>query len=56
VIESVKGVGYVRSLQLSGPKTPGGAEESPENFKKLPDGQDSFLVHSGEHKISLVFD
>ncbi|MFL6337411.1 MAG: putative baseplate assembly protein [Pyrinomonadaceae bacterium] len=55
VIESVAGVSYVRSLQLSGPKTPGG-EESPLNFEKLPDGQDFFLVHSGEHQISLIFD
>ena len=56
VIESVEGVRYVRSLRLSGPKTPGGAEESPENFAKLPDGRDYFLVHSGQHKINLVFD
>ena len=56
VIESVAGVGYVRSIRLSGPKTPGGAEESPENFERLPDGQDFFLVHSGEHEISLAYD
>jgi predicted phage baseplate assembly protein len=56
VIESVAGVGYVRSIRLSGPKTPGGAEESPENFERLPDGQEFFLVHSGEHKIGLVYD
>jgi hypothetical protein len=55
VIESVEGVGYVRSLQLSGPMKPGG-EESPENFSKLSDGLEYFLVYSGAHKISLVFD
>ena len=55
VIESVEGVGYVRSLQLSGPSRPGG-EESPENFLKLSDGLEFFLVYSGAHKISLVFD
>lgn len=55
VIESVAGVGYVRSLNLDAAEEVGGAAK-PVNLDALPDGQDYFLVHSGEHEISLIFD
>ncbi|HEX8293053.1 MAG TPA: hypothetical protein VF570_14940, partial [Pyrinomonadaceae bacterium] len=56
VIESVAGVRYVRRLQLSGSKEAEGGGETPVDLEKLADGQDYFLVYSGEHKIELVFD
>lgn len=56
VIESVADVRYVRRLQLSGTKESEGGGETPVELEKLPDGQDYFLVHSGEHKIDLAFD
>lgn len=55
VIESVEGVGYVRSLKLSAAMEVGGAEQ-PVDFEDLSDGQDYFLVYSGEHGVSLAFD
>ena len=55
VIESVAGVGYVRSLVLSAAMGVG-VVETPVDFEELSDGQDYFLVYSGEHEINLVFD
>jgi hypothetical protein len=55
VIESVAGVGYVRSLKLEAAMEVGRAER-PINLDELTDGQDYFLVYSGEHEVGLVFD
>ena len=55
VIESVADVGYVRSLKLSA-ATEVGDVETPVDFDELSDGQDYFLVYSGEHEINLVLD
>ena len=55
VVESVGGVGYVRSLKLSAEMEVGGAEQ-PVEFEDLSDGQDYFLVYSGKHEVGLVFD
>jgi baseplate J-like protein len=55
VIESVAGVGYVRSLKLDATVEVDG-EEQPYDLDSMPDGQDYFLVYSGEHEISLVFE
>lgn len=55
VIESVAGVGYVRSLNLDAAEEVGGVVK-PISLDALPDGQDYFLVHSGGHEISLLFD
>jgi predicted phage baseplate assembly protein len=55
VIESVEGVGYVRALKLSAAMEVGGAEQ-PVDFEDLSDGQDYFLVYSGKHEVSLLFD
>jgi hypothetical protein len=56
VIESVADVRYVRRLQLSGTKEAEGGGETPVDLEKLADGQDYFLVYSGEHRIDLVSD
>lgn len=55
VIESVAGVGYVRSLKLDAAVEVDGKIE-PYDLNAMPDGQDYFLVYSGEHEISLVFE
>lgn len=55
VIESVAGVGYVRSLKLDAATEAGGVA-SPFDLDTPPDVQDYFLVYSGEHEIDLVFD
>lgn len=55
VIESVAGVGYVRSLKLDASAEVDGAEQ-PYDLDAIPDGQDYFLVYSGKHEISLVFE
>lgn len=55
VIEAVADVRYVRRLQLSGSKEVDG-EVVTVDFEKLTDGQEYFLVYSGDHQIDLVFD
>lgn len=55
VIESVAGVSHVRSLRLDA-ATEADGKELPLDLNALPDGQDYFLVYSGEHVIELAFD
>lgn len=55
VIESVAGVGYVRSLKLDA-VAEAKDKKSTAASKAPVDGQDFFLVYSGRHVIKLVFD
>ncbi|HEV2705512.1 MAG TPA: putative baseplate assembly protein [Pyrinomonadaceae bacterium] len=55
VIEAVAGVAYVRQVRLSGSTEVNGVETEID-FEKLSDGQEYFLVYSGDHKIDLVFE
>ena len=55
VIESVEGVGYVRSLKLDAVSEAKGTNTTPDSNAPA-DGQDYFLVYSGRHVIKLAFD